>query len=388
MVFSFRFSESASHVCPNCGETIKSFKSKNETIKIHAQSVFGFPVLLEFPRYRVNHSHCGYPYLKLPEIIHPDHRITKDYSEYIYELCKVMTLTDIEKMTGISDSLIRDLDLSIVKEKVESRNIDNLKTLGVDEIQSGKGHQYFHIIYEMDQEEVLHVGEGRKKVDLAPFFWKYRKYLSNVEWMVMDFWDAFTNVFSRFCKKARIIHDHFHIKKHLNEALDKLRKIEFKIAKEKNNHEIFFRKKWLLLKNRFNLLHKQKSSLNELLSVNRRLLKAYLLKEDFSRFWKYKHLGNAKRFWESWKKSLRWQRLKPLQEFAAMFDRHSENIFNTFRRKEPLKMGYIEGSNNKIKTLIRQHYGYKNNEYLKLKIIQSCSKSLKGFQPLNKPITI
>lgn len=387
-MFSFGFSESASHVCPKCGKTVKSFKSKNETIKIHSHSVFGFPVLLEFPRYRVNHPECGYPYLDLPDIVHPNHRITKDYIEYIYELCKVMTLTDIEKMTGISDSLIRDLDLSIVKEKVESRNIENFKTLGVDEIQSGKGHQYFHIVYEMDQEEVLHVGEGRKKVDLIPFFWKYRKKLPNVEWMVMDFWDAFTNVFSRFCKNAKIIHDHFHIKKHLNEALDKLRKLEFKKAKEKHMQEVFFRKKWLLLKNRFNLQRKQKSFLNELLSVNRRLLKAYLLKEDFSKFWKYKNLGNAKRFWDSWKKSLRWQRLKPLQEFAAMFDRHSENIFNTFRRKEPLKMGYIEGSNNKIKTLIRQHYGYKNNEYLKLKIIQSCSKSLKGFQPLYKPITI
>ncbi|MCC5815835.1 MAG: ISL3 family transposase, partial [Leptospira sp.] len=385
MVLSFRFSESASHVCPKCGGSVNSFKSKNETIKIHAESAFGFPVLLEFPRYRVNHSQCGYPYLKLPDIVHPEHRITKDYSEFIYELCKVMTLSNIEKLTGISDSLIRDLDFSMVKEKVEARKIENLKTVGLDEIQSGKGHQYFHIIYEMDQEEVLHVGEGRKKVDLAPFLWKYRKYLGNVEWMVMDFWDAFTNVFSRFCKNGKIIHDHFHIKKHLNEALDKLRKIEFKKAKENQEHEVFFRKKWLLLKNRINLLRKQRTHLKELLSVNRRLLKAYLLKEEFSRFWKFKKLGNAKRFWKSWKQSLRWQRLKPLQEFSAMFDRHSENIFNTFRRKEPLKMGYIEGSNNKIKTLIRQHYGYRNNEYLKLKIIQSCSKSLKGFQPLYKP---
>lgn len=388
LVLSFSFSDSAQHRCPKCERAVQSFKSKKETIKIHSHSFLGLPVLLEFPRYRVNHKECGYPYLNLPDIIHPQHRITKDYSKYIYELCKVLNLSDIEKMTGISDSLIREIDYSIVKEKVSARKIPNLKTVGIDEIQSGKGHQYFHIIYEMDQEEVLHVGEGRKMTDLAPFFWKYRKYLSGIEWMVMDFWEAFTKVFLRFCNNGKIIHDHFHIKKHLNEALDSLRKIEFKKAKEEKKHEVFYRKKWLLLKNRVNLHSSQRSYLNSLLSINRRLQKAYLLKEDFSRFWKFKKYGNAVRFWNSWKKSLRWQRIKPLQDFAAMFDRHFENIMNTFKRKQPLKMGYIEGSNNKIKTLIRRHYGIRDHEYLKLKIVQTCSKSLKSFTPYSHSITI
>ena len=306
--------------------------------------------------------------------------MTKKYANWIYEKCKVMTYKALGAETGLHDTTIRKIEKNILQQKIASREISSLRTLGVDEIQTGRGHEYSTIITEMDQEEVLWVGDGHKMRDLAPFFWQYRRFLPQVEWMVMDMWQGFISAFGRFCKNGKIIFDHFHVVKHLNEAINKLRIQEYKSAKGADK-KIMKGKKWLLLRRSRHLSKSQKSSLNELLKINRKLFKAYLLKEEFQKIWSYRKWGWAMRFWTNWKKKLRWQRLEPLQEFVRMFEAHKDGILNYFLRKDHLKMGYIEGMNNKVKTLIRMHYGFRDKEHLRMKIIQAGSKSLKHYVP-------
>lgn len=306
--------------------------------------------------------------------------MTARYAEWIYEKCKVTTYKALGIETGLHDTTIRSIEKVILTERIAKRKITSLHTLGADEIQTGSGHDYSTIITEMDQEEVLWVGKGHKMADLAPFFWQYRKLLPQVEWVVMDMWKGFVTVFSRFCKNGNIIFDHFHIVKHLNDAINKLRIQEYKKATG-TGRDIMKGKKWLLLRRSAHLTKNQKTSLNDLLKMNSRILKAYLLKEEFQQIWSYKKWGWAMRFWTNWKKKLRWQHLGPLQDFARMFDAHQEGIMNFFHRKDAIKMGYIEGLNNKVKTLIRMHYGYRDKEYLRLKIIQTGSRSLKHYVP-------
>lgn len=332
------------------------------------------------PRHRINCKKCSFPYEPLPECILPGRKLTIIYAQWIYEKCKVMTYAALGTETGLSDTTIRNIEKEILTEKIAARKITSLRTLGVDEIQTGNGRKYSTIIMEMDQEEVLWVGKGHKMADLAPFFWKYRKLLPQVEWVVMDMWKGFVSAFGRFCINGKIIFDHFHITRHLNDAINQLRIQEYKKATGEGK-EIMKGKKWLLLRRFARLSRGQKTLLKDLLKMNRKLLKAYLLKEEFLEFWSYKKLGWAMRFWTNWKKQLRWQRLKPLQDFARMFDAHQEGIMNFFLRKDSIKMGYVEGMNNKVKTLIRQHYGYRNKEYLQMKIIQVGSQSLKHYVP-------
>ena len=368
------------YICPCCGRLYTAAKSKNTSITISSLPVHGHLLEIVIPRHRINCKGCSFPYEPLPECIFPGHRLTKIYAQWVYEKCKVMTYKALGTETGMSDTTIRNIEKEILTEKIAARKITTLRTLGVDEIQTGYGHNYSSIITEMDQEEVLWVGKGHKMVDLAPFFWEYRRLLSQVEWVVMDMWKGFISAFGRFCKNGKIIFDHFHVVKHLNEAINKLRILEYKRASGECR-EIIKGKKWLLLRRHTRLSSIQKTSLNSLLKMNRRLLKAYLLKEEFLEIWSYKKWGWAMRFWTSWKRKLRWQRLEPLKDFARMFDAHKEGIMNYFHRKDTIKMGYVEGLNNKIKTLIRQHYGYRDKEYLRMKIIQTGSKSLKHYVP-------
>lgn len=137
-------------------------------------------------------------------------------------------------------------------------------------------------------------------------------------------------------------------------------------------------KKFILLSRLAHVRGKARESLNELLCASPRLCRAHLLKESFNHLWSFKSKTWALKFWKAWKDSLKWTRLKPYRRFAKMIDEHLDGILSYCDHKLPL--GFIEATNLKAKNIIRRAYGYRDKEYMKLKIIQTCS-SLGIFQP-------
>lgn len=142
-------------------------------------------------------------------------------------------------------------------------------------------------------------------------------------------------------------------------------------------------KKFILLSKRTNLKGQAKKALKGLLAVNRRLYKAHLLKEIFEQLWSYTYKGSALKFWQNWKEQLKWSRLDLYKKFAMMIDNHLDGILAYCEKKVPL--GYIEGTNLKARNIIKRAYGYRDKEYMKLKIIQGCS-SIGTFRPYPYPL--
>jgi transposase len=124
-------------------------------------------------------------------------------------------------------------------------------------------------------------------------------------------------------------------------------------------------KRWLLLSRWVNLNTNKKRQLNKLFALNRRVMKAYLLKESLARLWSYRYEGAMLRYLNSWIDQLRWQRLTAFETLADMLLEHLEGILNYCRTKVPL--GVVEAVNGNIKTLLRRGRGYKNLRYLLLK---------------------
>ena len=124
-------------------------------------------------------------------------------------------------------------------------------------------------------------------------------------------------------------------------------------------------KRWLLLSRWMNLDGKKQQMLNELFRLNRKMMKAYLLKESLDRLWSYHYEGAALRYLNAWIDQLRWQRLKPFEKLAEMLLWHQEGILNYCRSKVPF--GVVEAVNGNIKALLRRGRGYKNLRYLLLK---------------------
>ena len=177
-------------------------------------------------------------------------------------------------------------------------------------------------------------------------------------------WEPFRLSIEQWAPNCRIVYDKFHVMQHANAAVDEVRRAEF-FRKGGRWRGLVKGKRWLLLTRWVNLTSGKRRELNALFALNRRLLKAYLLKESLDRLWDYRYEGAMLRYLQSWIDQLRWQRLQPFQKLAEMLLDHLEGILNYCRTKVPL--GVVEAVNGNIKALLRRGRGYKNLRYLLLK---------------------
>ena len=185
---------------------------------------------------------------------------------------------------------------------------------------------------------------------------------------VMDMWKPFRTATQKQAPKAAILFDKFHIMRHLGDALDKVRKSEYARLSGKDRRYIKGQK-YTLLSNHENLSVDGRVALKQLLAANKRLNTAYLLKESFGQLWDYQREGWARRFFDQWGASLKWQRLKPFEKFAEMIERHWDGIAAHCRPENKVSLGFVEGLNNKIRVIQRRAYGLRDEEYLRLKVL-------------------
>jgi transposase len=212
-------------------------------------------------------------------------------------------------------------------------------------------------------------GADRSEASMAQFYdWLGEKKSLRVHLAVMDMWKPFRNAATARAPQAAILFDKFHIMRHLGDALDQVRKAEY--ARLRGRDRRFIKgQKYTLLSRRENLSLEGRQSLKTLLAANKRLNTAYLLKESFGQLWDYEREGWARRFFENWRASLKWQRLKPYEKFAQMIERHWDGIAAYCKPENKVSLGFVEGLNNKIRVIQRRAYGLRDEDYLRLKIL-------------------
>lgn len=184
----------------------------------------------------------------------------------------------------------------------------------------------------------------------------------------MDRWKPFRNSVMNNAPNARIIFDKFHIMRHLSKALDEVRRSEYKRLSGEDRSYIKGQR-YTLLSRREHLSLDGRRALKKLLQANRRLNPAYVLKAAFGQLWDTRPERGARAFFARWQDSLKWQRLHPYQKFAEMIEAHWDGIASYCHPANKVSLGLVEGVNNKIRVLQRRAYGYRDDEYLKLKIV-------------------
>jgi transposase len=198
--------------------------------------------------------------------------------------------------------------------------------------------------------------------------WLGERKSSCIRLAVMDMWKPFRLATNAYALQAAILFDKFHVMRHLGEALDQVRKREYARLQGRGRRYIKGQK-YTLLSRKENLTLEGKKALQTLLAANKRLNTAYVLKESFGQLWSYEREGWARRFFENWRSSLKWQRLKPYEKFAQMIDRHWDGIAAYCRPENKVSLGFVEGLNNKIRVIQRRAYGLRDEDYLRLKIL-------------------
>lgn len=356
--------------CSGCKIWVQ-YTYDSEEVLLRDLPWWGRETYLVVRKYRVDCPRCG---VRVEELPFADvySRCTHRFELFLAQACKEATIEAVAQKNGLSWHTVQRVDQKFIQKAYSKRKWSKLRVIGVDEIARRKGHDYFVVVTDLERREVIWVGEGREQQSLNPFFETFlgKKKARRIRAACIDMWPAFEKSLREHCPKALIIYDKFHILRHLNQAVDEVRKKEF-WRKGGRKRELVRGKRWLLLKRFSHLKRKEKSDLRQLLELNRKLAKAYILKENFERLWNYEREGNARRFLMGWVKSLRWSRLEPLKKFARMILDHIQGILNYCRVKVPF--GVVEGLNHKIKTIKSRAWSYRNMEYYKLKIIQGCS---------------
>ena len=280
-----------------------------------------------------------------------------------------MTLKDVAKECMINWRTAKRIDKKKLKEQFKTLKGISPTKIGVDEIAHEKGHKYLTIVRNLDK-GVIWVGIGRKEETLDEFFRGLgEKKSKKIVVAVIDMWDPYIKSIKKNTK-ADIVFDRFHISKQVNEAVDNIRKREF--AKADKEEKINMKhKRFLLLYRNKNLDKEQKKNLNELMKQNKNLYKAYLLKEQVFGIFDRKQKNTALERLESWKKNVKKAKIKEFSKLLKTLERYQYGIENYF--KHHVTNGASEGYNNKINIIKRRAYGFKDLEYFKLKILQSCS---------------
>lgn len=368
------------HLCPVCGSEECSVNSIHERTVKHLR-IFEYETIIELPQYQLKCKKHGLVYEK-NSFVEKGTSFSKLFKHHIYEINKIMPIKYTAEYFGVSQDTIRRIDKQMIKIYMNMRDL-NPSVIGLDEMSIGAGHRnYIHILSDPEEKEVIAIGNGRKGSDVNLTLEKHKEKLKNVKYAVIDMWDAFENSIKKYIPDVKIIFDKFHIVKKLQEAIDEIRKFIFSNAQGKSK-EVVKGKKYILLSRQKNLTEKGKKNLKKLMKLNKPLFKAYLMKENFFHFWDYKKKKWAQKFFQKWKLLIKRTKLLQLIKFAEMIERRSDGVFNYFDVKGNISLGYVEGINNKARHLINRGYGFRNKEYLFLKIIQQCSKSLCKFDRYN-----
>jgi transposase len=337
-------------ICSGCGRKLSDAYDSYER-EVRDLPCFEFRTTVVIELYRVRCPDCGVKTEKVPQL--PSKApFSKRFEEAVGLACESAAVRRVARQFGLASSTVRAIDVRYLSRWSEERRKPALRQMGVDEIYLGKKQKFLTVVSNLETGEPLWFGRERKKQTLDEFFEKHLSAFqrSAIRAACVDMWEPFRQSLEQWVPKCRIIYDKFHILQHASQAVDEVRRAEF-FRKGGAARDLVRGKRWLLL--------------NALFALNRRILKAYLLKESLSHLWDYRYEGAMLRYLQKWIDQLRWQRLKPMEKLARMLLDHLEGILNYCRTKVP--MGVVEAVNGNIKALLRRGRGYRDMNYLLLK---------------------
>ena len=297
-------------------------------------------------------------------------RYTRRFALYVGRRCRSTSIKDVAAEMHLDWHAVKELEKQFMREQLKRAGTPGPKVIGIDEISIRKGHTYRIVVSDLERRRPIWFGgDGRSEADMDGFYAGLGPRKSaGIRLAVMDMWRPFRNSTQRHAPGAAILFDKFHVLRHLGDALDAVRKAEYQRLSGKDRRFIKGQK-YTLLSSHENLTAEGRKSLKLLLAANKRLNTAYLLKESFGQLWSYNREGWARRFFDHWRDSLKWQRLKPFEKFAAMVERHWDGIAAYCKPDNKVALGFVEGLNNKIRVVQRRAYGLRDEEYLRLKVL-------------------
>lgn len=323
--------------------------------------LWGLAVFFVYAPRRVDCSTCGVKVEHLPWASGKK-QLTHAFAWFLARWAKRMSWLEVATVFRISwEHVFRSVELA-VEWGLAHRSLDGIRSIGIDEVLWHRGHKYLTVVYQIDQgvKRLLWIGRDRTDETIASFFsWFGTSRNIALEYVCSDMWKPYLKAIAIWAVQAVNVVDRFHVMQKFSKAVDEVRAKEAKALGKKSKGKVLKHTRWCLLKRPENLTEKQEATLKDLLRLNLRTVKAYLLKEDFQGLWDYVSSAWAGKFIDRWCKRAMRSRLEPMMKVAQTIRNHKPLILNWFKAKGQLSSGAVEGLNNKLKVITRRSYGFR-----------------------------
>jgi transposase len=323
-------------------------------------------ILLQIPRVE---CHACLRTRQVPiDFAEPRRRYTHAFERYVLDLSRHMTIKDVADHLGVGWDTIKDIQQRHLEKHFAKPKLKHLRLVAIDEIAIGKGHRYLTVVLDLESGAVVFVGDGKGADALEPFWRRLRPSGARIEAVAIDMSQAYILAVHQHLPQAVLVFDRFHVVKLFNERLSNFRRELHREATDRLHKDVLKGTRWLLLKNPENLDPErgERERLEEALRLNQPLATAYYMKEDLRQIWEQPNKATAKRVLDDWIRRAEESDIKILHQMAATLGVHRRGILAHY--DYPISTGPLEGTNNKIRTMQRQAYGFRDQPFFKLKI--------------------
>lgn len=244
--------------------------------------------------------------------------------------------------------------------------LKDLRRLAIDEIYLGRKQKYLTLVIDQESGRIIWVGRGKASEALKGFWRRLKASGARIEAVAMDVSQAYASAGARHLSEALIVFDRFHVMKLMNEKLDDLRRELVRQAESEDAKVAIKGTRWLLLYRRENLPQSKARQLQEALERNRPLATAYLLKEELALAWEEQSWETMADYFCAWREKAIASGIDQLVSVAQLLTDHAEGLLTY--STTGMTSGRMECINRKIKTMLRQFYGLRDNDFLRLKL--------------------
>lgn len=357
-------------VCPECLERAPIHDHRERTWR-HLDT-FQYRTLLHARIPRLNCPNHGIKQIRVPWA-EENSRVTSLFEALAIDWMKQASISAVAKQLHLSWDEAAGIQERAVRRGLARRRTEPIRYLGIDETSFQRRHRYVTVVSDLEKSRVLFVAEDRKRESLDRFWASMTPdELGAIEGVAMDMWEPYVGAVVESIPRGgeKIVFDKFHVAKHLNDAVDRVRRREHRALRAEGRDWLTGTKHdWLRNPDHFSL-----AEWRQFLRLARRrdlqTARAWSLKEEFMRFWGYRYRGAADRHFRSWYAWATRSRLEPVKRVARMIARHYENIASYFNH--PITNAAAEGLNAAIQRVKGMARGFRNPERFQMAIYFHC----------------
>ena len=316
-------------------------------------------------RYRCRR--CDYVWHESVPFAKGNRRYCRRFAQYVVELLKACTIKAVASLLRVSWDTVKRIHKEYLRSRYSPPPLNGVRNIGIDEFSVRRGVEFRTIVVDLDTGRIVHVGKGRGGDALLPFWRRVRRLGVRIRHVATDLSPAFIASVLENAPGARLVFDHFHVVKLMNEALDDIRRTLYRHERSVMRRRVLLGTRYLLLRNAEDVLDKKyRTRLDNALAMNEPLSKAYYMKEALRGIWMQTTKDEAEKELYAWVEQARQSKVPRLERMVATLMARRTGIFAWYDCR--FSTAKVEGINNKIKVLKRNAYGFRDDKYFKLRL--------------------